>query len=232
MGNENDAVAVLDANMDMLGANVTTGDDVALLNAVNTNSVCSKNIELTGNEGQSLSKDATVVMMVTPADGTDMQAFAESLTVSKDGNNLALTLPSYNAEDEITNESEINVFATQNALGKDCVLVGLDDHASIGDQWTVTSDVAEFNLNLNASMPFDSLSVSLNGQTVIGNVENPDADAKYVLATYFGDESGKAQYAIEYQDITDPSAISAMISNQGTMVATGDYYNSWMELGF
>ncbi len=222
--NENDAVAVMDANMDMLGANVTTGDDVALLNAVNTNSVCSKNIELTGNEGQSLSKDATVVMMVTPADGTDMQAFAESLTVSKDGNNLALTLPSYNAEDEITNESEINVFATQNALGKDCVLVGLGDHASIGDQWTVTSDVAEFNLNLNASMPFDSLSVSLNGQTVSGNVENPDSDAKYVLATYFGDESGKAQYAIEYQDITDPSAISAMIPNQGTMVATGDYY--------
>ena len=94
-------------------------------NAVSTNSVYSKNIELTGNEGQSLSKDATVVMMVTPADGTDMQAFAESLTVSKDGSNLALTLPSYNEEDEITNESEINVFATQNAAGKDCVLVGL-----------------------------------------------------------------------------------------------------------
>ena len=88
--NENDAVAVMDANMDMLGANVTSVADVALQNAVSTNSVYSKNIELTGNEGQSLSKDATVVMMVTPADGTDMQAFAESLTVSKGGSNLAL----------------------------------------------------------------------------------------------------------------------------------------------
>ena len=107
---------------------------LALQNAVSTNSVYSKNIELTGNEGQSLSKDATVVMMVTPADGTDMQAFAESLTVSKDGSNLALTLPSYNEEDEITNESEINVFATQNAAGKDCVLVGLGKNASVGDQ--------------------------------------------------------------------------------------------------
>lgn len=222
--NENDAVAVMDANMDMLGANVTSVADVALQNAVSTNSVYSKNIELTGNEGQSLSKDATVVMMVTPADGTDMQAFAESLTVSKDGSNLALTLPSYNEEDEITNESEINVFATQNAAGKDCVLVGLGKNASVGDQWTVTSDVAEFNLNLNASMPFDSLSASLNGQTVSGKVENPDADAKYVLATYFGEESGKGQYAIEYQDITDPANISAQIPNRGTMVATGDYY--------
>ena len=210
--------------MDMLGANVTSVADVALQNTVSTNSVYSKNIELTGNEGQSLSKDATVVMMVTPADGTDMQAFAESLTVSKGGSNLALTLPSYNAEDEITNESEINVFTTQNAAGKDCVLVGLGKNASVGDQWTVTSDVAEFNLNLNASMPFDSLSASLNGQTVSGKVENPDADAKYVLATYFGEESGKGQYAIEYQDITDPANISAQIPNRGTMVATGDYY--------
>ena len=222
--NENDAVAVMDANMDMLGANVTSVADVALQNAVSTSSVYSKNIELTGNEGQSLSKDATVVMMVTPVDGTDMQAFAESLTVSKAGSNLALTLPSYNADDEITNESEINVFATQNAVGKDCVLVGLGKNASVGDQWTVTSDVAEFNLNLNASMPFDSLSASLNGQTVSGKVENPDTDAKYVLATYFGEESGKGQYAIEYQDITDPDNISAQIPNQGTMVATGDYY--------
>ena len=84
--------------------------------------------------------------------------------------------------------------------------------------------MAEFNLNLNASMPFDSLSASLNGQTVSGKVENPDADAKYVLATYFGEESGKGQYAIEYQDITDPANISAQIPNRGTMVATGDYY--------
>ena len=82
-------------------------------------------------------------------------------------------------------------------------------------KWTVTSDVAEFNLNLNASMPFDSLSASLNGQTVSGKVENPDADAKYVLATYFGEESGKGQYAIEYQDITDPANISAQIPNRG-----------------
>jgi hypothetical protein len=45
-----------------------------------------------------------------------------------------------------------------------------------------------------------------------------------VLATYFGEESGKGQYAIEYQDITDPANISAQIPNRGTMVATGDYY--------
>lgn len=222
--NEENALAVMDVNMDMLGANVTAGEDVALQNTANTNSVCSKNIALTGNEGQSLSRDATVVLMVTPVDGTDMQAFAESLTVSKDGNNLDLTLPSYNAEGEATNESEINVFATKNAVGKDCVLVGLGDNASIGDQWTVTSDVAEFYLNLNASMPFDSLSVSLNGQNLSGKVEYPDADTDYVLATYFGEESGKAQYAIAYQDITDPSDISAVIPDQGTFVSTGDYY--------
>ena len=45
-----------------------------------------------------------------------------------------------------------------------------------------------------------------------------------MLATYFGEESGKGQYAIEYQDITDPANISAQIPNRGTMVATGDYY--------
>ncbi|MCI6537321.1 MAG: hypothetical protein MR443_06715 [Lachnospiraceae bacterium] len=222
--NEENALAVMDVNMDMLGANVTSDQDTVLLNAENTNSACSKNIELTGNEGQSLSKDATVVMMVTPEDGTDMQAFAESLTVSKDGNSLDLTLPSYNAEGEATNESEINVFATKNAAGKDCVLVGLGNNASIGDQWTVTSDVAAFNLNLNASMPFDSLSVRLNGQNLSGKVAYPDADANYVLAMYFGEESGKTQYAIAYQDITDPFDISAVIPNQGTMVSTGDYY--------
>lgn len=222
--NEENALAVMDVNMDMLGANVTSDQDTVLLNTENTNSVCSKNIELTGNEGQSLSKDATVVMMVTPEDGTDMQAFAESLTVSKDGKSLDLTLPSYNAEGEAVNEPEINVFATKNAAGKDCVLVGLGDNASIGDQWTVTSDVAEFYLNLNASMPFDSLSVSLKGQNLSGKVAYPDADANYVLAMYFGEESGKTQYAIAYQDITDPSDISAVIPNQGTMVSTGDYY--------
>ena len=34
----------------------------------------------------------------------------------------------------------------------------------------------------------------------------------------------KGQYAIEYQDITDPANISAQIPDRGTMVATGDYY--------
>lgn len=53
---------------------------------------------------------------------------------------------------------------------------------------------------------------------------NPDASAKYVLATYFGEESGDTTYVIDHQDITDPSDISAEIPSDGTMLPNGQLF--------
>ena len=165
--------------------------------------------------------------MVTPdAEGVDMDAFAQSLSITKGGSTIDLTWPQYNEAEEIINESEVNAIITMNGEEepKPCVMIGLGQNASVGDTWSVTSSLADFDASLNASMPFDSLSVSLNGQTLSGQVVNPSTGAQYVLATYFGEESGDTTYVIDHQEITDPSNISAVIPNEGTMLPTGSYF--------
>ena len=185
----------------------------------------SYDVTLEANAGQTLPSDARVLLMVTPADGTDIDAFAKSLTVTpKNGSPIALTWPEYNENGEIINESAINAMVTTNGEGKDCVMIGLGENASVRDSWTVTSSLADFNASLNASMPFDSLNIRLNDYTLSGNVANAAADADYVLATYFGSEKGKSEYVISYEDIEDPTEISVEIPKEGTMLPTGNYY--------
>ena len=189
------------------------------------NAVYSKDVKLAANQGQTLPGEATVLMMVTPvAKDVDMDAFAQSLSIAKDGSNIDLTWPQYNEAEEIINESEVNAIIITNGDEKPCVMIGLGQDVSVGDTWSVTSSLADFDASLNASMPFDSLSVSLNGHTLNGQVVNPSTGAQYVLATYFGEESGDTTYVIDHQEITDPSNISAVIPSEGTMLPTGSYF--------
>lgn len=189
------------------------------------NAIYSKDVRLDAHAGQTLPSDATVLLMVTPiAEDADMDAFAQSLSVEKNGSGIALTWPQYNEEKEIINESEVNALITTNGDGKPCVMIGLGQNASVDDICSVTSSLSDYRVSMNASLPFDSLSVSLHGQTLSGQVANPDASAKYVLATYFGEESGDTTYVIDHQDITDPSDISAEIPSEGTMLPTGSYF--------
>ena len=218
---EDGALALTVLSMEPLEAAVTENEEVDVISAFSSD--YTKTVTLEANEGQSLPDDATVLLMVTPADGTDIDAFAESLTVSKDGQPIALTWPEYNENDEIINESSMNAMVTTNGNDKDCLMIGLGKNASAGDSWTVTSSAADFNASLNASMPFDSLDISLSGYELSGKVENA-SDADYVLATYFGSESGATEYLIEHTEITDPDNISVTIPKEGTMLPTGNYY--------
>lgn len=219
---ETGATGVYSVNISELNSSLSEETNVALLNGS-----YSKNIKLEADEeGQTLSKEATVAMMVTPKDGTDINEFAKSISVSKDGTPITLVLPEYNEENEITNENELNVYITQNAKGKDCIIIGLGEGASVGDEWNVASSLADFGASLNASEPFDGLEASLLGNTLTGSVENPDSTAEYVLLTYLGNEQGKREYLIEQRDITDPADISVEIPAEGTMLPTGDYYVS------
>ncbi|MDO4515125.1 MAG: InlB B-repeat-containing protein, partial [Lachnospiraceae bacterium] len=216
------ALALVSVSMEPLAASVKENEEKNA--SVAQSSDYSKTVTLQANEGQTLPSDATVLLMATPADGTDINAFAESLTVSKGNQTIALTWPKYNENDEIINESEINAMVTTNAKGKDCVMIGLGENASVEDEWTVTSNLADFNASLNASMPFDSLNMELNGYDLSGKVENADTGAKYVLATYFGNKQGEMEYLIENTEITDSDNISVTIPTEGTMLPTGDYY--------
>lgn len=221
---ESGAVAVMALNFEELESSVE---------ALNSEGIAayggdvSKDVILSIPEGKSLSEDGIMLMMVTPADETvDIKAFAESLTVSKGGTNLDLVMPEYNENGEITNENAMNVLITKNAMGKDCVLIGLGDSnsASDGDAWNVTSALADFGASINYSAPFDSLDISLNGYNLSGKVANADADAEYVLNTYFGTEAGKTEYVIESEEIADPENISSVIPQNGTMLPSGRYY--------
>ena len=216
------ALALVSVSMEPLAASVTENEENNV--SVARSSDYSKEVKLEAEAGQTLPGDATVLLMATPADGTDINAFANSLTVSKDGQPITLTWPEYNENEEITNESAINAMVTTNGKGKDCVMIGLGKNASVGDKWTVTSDLADFNASLNASMPFDSLNMELNGCDLSGKIENANTDAEYVLATYFGNEKGEAEYLIENTEITNSDNISVTIPNEGTMLPTGNYY--------
>ena len=216
------ALAIVSVSMEPLSASVEENEEDNAIDAQSNN--YEKTVTLQANEGQTLPSDATVLLMATPAEGTDIDTFAESLTVSKGDQSVSLTWPEYNKNEEIINESEINAMVTTNGNGKDCVMIGLGENATAGDSWKVTSSVADFDASLNASMPFDSLQMNLTGYNLSGKVENANTDTDYVLATYFGDEKGEAEYLIENTEITDPDSISATIPQEGTMLPTGNYY--------
>ncbi|MCI5503262.1 MAG: InlB B-repeat-containing protein [Eubacterium sp.] len=216
------ALALVSVSMEPLAASVKENEEKNASVAQTTD--YSKTVTLQANAGQTLSKDATVLLMATPAEGTDINEFAKSLTVSKGNQSVPLTWPKYNENEEIINESEINALVTTNGKGKDCVMIGLGENATAGDSWNVTSSVADFDASLNASMPFDSLNMDLNDYSLSGNVENADTTAEYVLATYFGNEKGEMEHLIENTEITDSGNISATIPKEGTMLPTGNYY--------
>ena len=222
MNEEDGTLAVMSLNMDELNTAVVNNADESGIAAYS--GVFSKDVELKANAGQTLSSDATVLMMLTPNDAnTDINAFADSITVSKGGSAVTLTKPIYNENEEITNEKDINMYTSTNADGKNCVLIGLGENANIGDKWNVTSTLSDFSASLNASAPFDSLDVSLSGYNISGSVKNAEDGAEYVLATYFGSEKGKSEYLIEQSDVNDVSNISLEIPKEGTMLPTGKY---------
>ena len=219
---EEGTLMLVGMNMDPLYASVAENDEDNGIAALSSD--YSKTVTLRTNLGQNLSGDTNVILMVTPDDGTDIDAFAESLTVSKDGQPIALTWPKYNENEEIINESSINAMVTTNGTGKDCLMIGLGKNASVGDVWSVTSSVADFQASLNASMPFDSLDVSLSGYDLSGKVANAEANTEYVLATYFGSKKGETEYIIGHEDMNNPNSISVTIPREGTMLPTGNYY--------
>lgn len=53
-----------------------------------------------------------------------MDAFAQSLSIAKDGSNIDLTWPQYNEAEEIINESEVNAIIITNGDEKPCVMIG------------------------------------------------------------------------------------------------------------
>ena len=240
---EDDALGFTIVSMEPLEASVTETEEISGTAAEETEEIggtaeveieensgsamlsdYSYDVTLAANEGQSLPADATVLLMVTPEAGTDIDTFAESLTVTpKNGSPIALTWPEYNENGEIINESAINAMVTTNGEGKDCVMIGLGENANVGDSWTVTSSLADFQASLNASMPFDSLEASLSGYSLNGKVKNA-SDADYVLATYFGSEPGATEHLIGHTEITDTDNISVTIPKEGTMLPTGNYY--------
>ena len=220
---EGGALAVMNISTEELDT-VVTQESAENRAALQSGGSYSKTVTLTAESGQSI-QDAGILMMVTPTDAnTDIDEFAKSLSVSKDGAAVTLTFPTYNDKDEITNESKMTAYVTQNGDGKDCVLIGLGDKAQDNDSWTVTSTLSDFDASLNASQSFDSLSVSLSNNTVSGKVENATAGTDYVLATYLGSKKGATEYIMGYEDVSNPDNISVKIPNRGTMLPTGDYY--------
>ena len=214
---ENGGLAVMAMNVDELGA-VVTQDYAAYANQ--------KDVTLDLSEGETLTEGSNVIMMITPADdNTDIDAFIDGISISKGGVPIQLTKPVYNENSEIINESEVNVFATTNANGKKCVLVGLgeaDGSIRNGDVWSVTATSGDFDASLNISEPLDSLSLALSGYDLTGRVVNPEENGEYVLATYFGNTEGGTDYIINHADVTD--TISETIPQSGTMLSSGEYY--------
>lgn len=181
--------------------------------------------KLEADNGQSLDSDATVMLMVTPKNhNTDIDVFAQNLSVKKGDTNIALTYPQYNSDNEVTNDSDVNAMVTQNADGYDCVIIGLGENVSIGDEWEVTA-AYDFGTSLNASLPFDSVEAELNsdGDAVV-EIKNPDEDADYVVATYLGTEKGACDYLVGYTEVTDSSQITAAVPNEGAGLPSGNYY--------
>lgn len=232
---EDGALAVMCVNMNTVDAAVTSNNTE---NGTDTLGNYSYDVSIDTSTGETIPGDATTILMVTPQNGTDINAFAQSLTISNNGQPVSLTLPQYNENDEIINESDINSYITQNGEGNDCVLVGLGEGASASDTWTVTSSMADFEASMNASAAFDSLKATLTGNTLTASISNPDttpstqslgrsandAVTDYVLATYFGSASGETAQLIDMQDVSDPSNISVTIPDKGTIVSTGSYY--------
>ena len=85
------ALALVSVSMEPLAASVTENEENNV--SVARSSDYSKEVKLEAEAGQTLPGDATVLLMATPADGTDINAFANSLTVSKDGQPITLTWP-------------------------------------------------------------------------------------------------------------------------------------------
>lgn len=194
--------------------------------AVSGGNTFSKDVIINVSPEEQIPDEGNLIIMVTPKDdSTDINAFADSLSVTKDGSPIDLIKPVYNQNGEIENESDMNVYIMKNGIGKNCVLIGVGDtNVNNGDSWNVASSLADFDASVNASKPFDSLSASLSGYSLNGSVKNPDGDTEYILATYFGSEPGKTENIIEYKDVTDTSDISAVIPREGTMLPSGDYY--------
>lgn len=218
------------------GMGVNDTEDVEVMTAVSLDEVktsVDKNLVtgITSNYTHSVtaeeakSADTTVLIKVTPKDNTvDIEKFAKSISVSKGGDNVNIKFPEYNINGEITNETEINAIYGGNTGENKCVLIGLGDGAAIGDTWDVSSTSYDFDVELGASAPLDKLNVNLNNYKITGSVSNSEADAEYVLTTYFGSESGEGETLIEQKDIADPSNISVDIPKEGTTMATGEYY--------
>ena len=249
--NDEGALVMMSVNMQALDAETTDTSentqngvysieddtDAVVLDDENGDAVqnsISKAIELKADsESGALPSDATVMLRVEPKGNVDLEQFANSLAVSKGGTNVALTWPHYDNDGAIDNESAINAFVAED---DNSVLIGLGEGAAVGDTWTVTSSLADFDASLNASTPFESLSVddtsgyavrSLrmnNNTTKIVTVNNAETGTEYVLATYFGSTEGATEYAIGRQDVTNTSGISVEIPQEGTMLPTGNYY--------
>ncbi len=245
--NDEGALVMMSVNMQALDAEITENSenpqngvysvaddtDAVVLDGENSTAVqnsFSKDIELKAdNESGALPTNATVMLRVAPKGDVNLEEFANSLAVSKGGTKVALTWPHYDNDGAIDNESEINAFVAED---DNSVLIGLDEGATLSDTWTVTSSLADFDASLNASTPFESLSVDgtsgysmqalSTARTV--TVNNPETDAKYVLATYFGSTEGVTEYAIGQQDIDNPTSIPVNIPQEGTMLPTGDYF--------
>lgn len=245
--NDEGALVMMSVNMQALDAEITDNSETAqndvysvaddtdavVLDGENSTAVqdsFSKDIELKAdNESGALPTNATVMLRVAPTDNVDLEKFAKSLTVSKGGTNVALTWPHYDNDGAIDNEKDINAFVAED---DNSVLIGLGENAKVGDTWTVTSSLADFEASLNASTPFESLSADgisshaarSGSMTKTVTVNNPETGTEYVLATYFGSTEGATEYAIGQQEVTDPKNISVDIPQEGTMLPTGDYF--------
>lgn len=200
------------------------------LNSVETNAVSfysagtyTKNVSLSASAGASLPSGSTMSLMVTPKSAVNMEAFAASLSVSKGGTPLVLTYPAYNEEGAITNESDINAIITKNGKGEDCVLIGLGE-GTTSDEWTVTTDNADFDAGINASAPLDTLSAELSGYSLAASVANPSQDAEYVLLTYLGSKKGEGEQLVAETAVSDFNSINVTVPHEGTTLATGSYY--------
>ena len=71
--------------------------------------------------------------------------------------------------------------------------------------------------------PFESLSLTQNGNFLSGAVAHPAAGTTYTLRTYLGSNPDEATYLVDEQ-IVDPSNITVSIPTEGTLMPTGSYY--------
>ena len=156
---------------------------------------------------------------------TDEQIKA-SLSVTKDSTTIPVNWIANNGEINPAYDINGTIIAGMKKAqddGKEYRMVIL--RLKEGGSYSVSTNELSFSDEKSFAVePFESLSLTQNGNSLSGAVSYPVTGTTYTLRTYLGSNPDEATYLVDEQVVVDPSNITVSIPTEGTLMPTGRYY--------